>query len=69
MFAEKKEKKFASSTGMPERRKNGKPFFGRAAESKEEFESKLLDLTRLAHMKAGGRRFRFRAVMIIGGQL
>ena len=34
----------------------------------EEFESKLLDLTRLAHMKAGGRRFRFRAMMIIGNR-
>jgi len=31
-----------------------------------EFESRLLDLARLAHMKAGGRRFRFRAVMITG---
>jgi len=35
-------------------------------EKKEEFESKLLDLTRLAHMKAGGRRFRFRAVIVVG---
>lgn len=33
---------------------------------KDEFESKLLDLTRVAHMKAGGRRFRFRAVVVIG---
>jgi len=37
-------------------------------EKKEEFESKLLDLTRLAHMKAGGRRFRFRAVVIVGNK-
>jgi len=37
-------------------------------EEKEEFESKLLDLTRLAHMKAGGRRFRFRAVIIVGNR-
>jgi len=37
-------------------------------EEKDEFESRLLDLTRLAHMKAGGRRFRFRAVMIIGNR-
>ena len=35
-------------------------------EPKDEFDSQLLDLTRLAHMKAGGRRFRFRAVMIVG---
>jgi len=38
------------------------------AEKKEKFESKLLDLTRLAHMKAGGRRFRFRAVMVVGNR-
>lgn len=37
-------------------------------QEKEEFESKLLDLTRIAHMKAGGRRFRFRAVMIVGNK-
>jgi small subunit ribosomal protein S5 len=33
---------------------------------KDEFESKLLDLARIAHMKAGGRRFRFRALVVIG---
>lgn len=37
-------------------------------ERQDEFESKLLDLTRLAHMKAGGRRFRFRAVIIAGNK-
>ena len=37
-------------------------------EKKEEFESKLLDLTRVARMTAGGRRFRFRAVIIIGNE-
>jgi len=35
-------------------------------EKKEEFESKLLDLARIAHMKAGGRRFRFRAIVVVG---
>lgn len=35
-------------------------------EKKDEFNSKLLHLTRVAHMKAGGRRFRFRAAMIVG---
>jgi small subunit ribosomal protein S5 len=35
---------------------------------KDEFESKLLDLTRIAHMKAGGRRFRFRAVVVVGNE-
>ena len=37
-------------------------------EKGEEFESKLLDLARIAHMKAGGRRFRFRAVVVIGNK-
>jgi len=37
-------------------------------EKKEEFESKLLDLTRVARMTAGGRRFRFRAVIVIGNE-
>lgn len=36
--------------------------------TKEEFESKLLDLARVAHMKAGGRRFRFRATIISGNK-
>jgi len=35
-------------------------------ERKEEFESKLLDLARVTRMTAGGRRFRFRAGMVIG---
>jgi len=33
---------------------------------KDEFESKLLDLTRVMRMTAGGRRFRFRAGVAIG---
>ena len=35
-------------------------------EKKDEFESKLLDLTRIAHTRAGGRKIGFRAVMIVG---
>lgn len=36
-------------------------------EKKEkEFESKLLHLSRVARMTAGGRRFRFRAVVVLG---
>lgn len=35
---------------------------------KEEFESKLLDLARVARMTAGGRRFRFRALVVVGDQ-
>jgi len=33
---------------------------------KEEFESKLLDLARVTRVSAGGKHFRFRAVMVIG---
>ena len=42
-----------------------KPFEERP---KEEFESKLLDLARVTRVTAGGRRFRFRAVMVIGNK-
>jgi len=35
---------------------------------KDEFESKLLDLARVARVAAGGRRFRFRAVVVIGNK-
>ncbi len=36
--------------------------------TKDEFDSKLLDLARVTRMTAGGRRFRFRAVMVIGNK-
>lgn len=44
-------------------------FKKREPEKKEEFESKLLDLARVARMTAGGRRLRFRAVMVIGNKM
>lgn len=34
----------------------------------DEFESKLLDLARVTRVAAGGRRFRFRATVIIGNK-
>lgn len=37
-------------------------------QEKSEFEQKLLDVRRTARMIAGGRRFSFRAVVIIGNQ-
>ncbi len=37
-------------------------------ETREEFESKLLDLTRVERMTGGGRRLRFRAVMVYGNK-
>lgn len=40
----------------------------RPIEEKEEFESKLLDLARVTRVAAGGRRFRFRAVVVVGNK-
>ena len=37
-------------------------------EKKEEFESKLLDLARVVHVRAGGKKLRFRAVVVIGNR-
>ena len=36
---------------------------------KDEFESKLLDLARVSHTRAGGKKMRFRAVIITGNKL
>ena len=39
---------------------------GRREKPKDEFDSKLLDLARVTRVTAGGKRFRFRALMIVG---
>ena len=50
------------------------PSFGRAPmrrrgmESRDGFESKLLELARVTRVTAGGRHFRFRAVVIVGNK-
>lgn len=49
--------------------KKKKPFSAEISEGKEEFESKLLDLARVTRVTAGGRHFRFRAVVIIGNKI
>lgn len=36
---------------------------------KDEFESKLLDLARVSHTRAGGKKMRFRAVIVIGNKM
>lgn len=36
---------------------------------KEEFESKLLDLARVTRVTAGGKRLRFRAVVVVGDKI
>lgn len=38
-------------------------------EKKEELESKLLDLARVAHTRAGGKKLRFRAVIVTGNKV
>ena len=43
-------------------------FSRRREEKKDEFESKLLDLARVTRVSAGGRRFRFRAVVVVGNK-
>lgn len=43
-------------------------FRGPRVQEKLEFEQKLLDVRRTARMVAGGRRFSFRAVVIIGNK-
>lgn len=35
---------------------------------RDEFESKLLDLARISHTRAGGKKMRFRAVMVTGNK-
>jgi small subunit ribosomal protein S5 len=37
-------------------------------EGKEKFESKLLDLARVTHVRAGGKKLRFRAVIVCGNK-
>ncbi len=45
-------------------RQRRRPFKRRKED--EEFETKLLDLARVSHTRAGGKKLRFRAVMVIG---
>jgi len=37
-------------------------------EKKEKIETKLLDLKRVAHTRAGGKKLRFRAVIVVGNK-
>ena len=53
-----------SNRGMKKR----SGFKRREDEKKDGFESKLLNLSRVSRMTAGGRRFRFQAVMVIGDE-
>ena len=42
--------------------------FKKNIKPKDDFESRLLDLSRVAHTRAGGRKIGFRAVMIVGNK-
>ena len=55
--------------GGPRQRRPGfgRAGFGRIA-AKDEFESKLLDLARVTRVTGGGKRLRFRAVIIAGNK-
>jgi len=57
-----KEKESKKEKPSPVSAKEGKE------EIKEEFESKLLDLARVERMTGGGRRLRFRAIIIYGNK-
>lgn len=45
-----------------------KKYKNEETEKEKEFESKLLHLTRVERMRAGGRRLRFRAVVVVGNR-
>jgi len=53
---------------MPEEKEIAKKKKGTGPKEESEFEQKLLDVRRTARMVAGGRRFSFRAVVIIGNK-
>lgn len=42
--------------------------FNRFGEPTSEFDSKLLDLSRISHTRAGGKKLRFRAIIITGNK-
>jgi len=43
--------------------------FAKTREGKEEFETTLLDLARVTHVRAGGKQLRFRAVVVTGNKM
>jgi small subunit ribosomal protein S5 len=50
-------------------RKSNKFFSRRGPEIKDEFETKLLDLARVTHVRAGGKKMRFRAIIVAGNKM
>lgn len=52
--------------GTPIKRRGRRSFRNPFSADKDGFESKLLDLARVSHTREGGRKLRFRAVMVVG---
>jgi small subunit ribosomal protein S5 len=52
---------------MNTKRKTGRKQF-RAPREKSEFDEKLVDLARVTRVMAGGKRFRFRATVVVGNR-
>lgn len=64
-----KKPSFAKVTEGEERKDSNPPTtLPPEGERAPEFESKLLDLARISHTRAGGRKMRFRAVVVIGNK-
>lgn len=47
-------------------RRGGRGGYSRAPKEKDEFDSRLLDLARVARVTKGGKRFSFRATVVVG---
>jgi len=54
------------NTSHSEAGRSMRKFSGRGAILRDEFETKLLDLTRVTRVTGGGKRLRFRAVVVAG---
>lgn len=45
-----------------------RPMSGKFEKPRDEFDSKLLDLSRVSHTRAGGKKMKFRAVIVSGNK-
>lgn len=53
---------------MKQRPEEKKFFAGKSSQPKDEFDSKLLELARVTHVRAGGKKMKFRAVVVSGNR-
>jgi len=71
MITEKPNTNTAPQFGRPGADQRGRSRFrgpDRRDEGSKEFDSKLLDLARVARVSAGGRKFKFRATLVLGNK-